>query len=107
MNFATTRGDELEKLVDRHIELCERFVRLRAPEHGRAPAIFTMWEGKAVAECFADLADRALVVYEGSGFVQDPTIYALKAALAQAIAGKLDGILESGTLGASEILLGP
>jgi hypothetical protein len=81
---------DLERLVDRHIELCELFVGKKARSGRTAPPLFTLAEGKAVAECLADLVDRALVAYEGSGFAEDTTIFALKAALVEVIAGKLD-----------------
>ena len=90
MSDVSLRGDELERLVDRHIELSELFDGRR--ENGRrgSPVLVTMTGGKAVADCIADLVDRALVAYEGSGFSQDSVIFSLKAALAQVIAGKLD-----------------
>lgn len=82
--------DELERLVDRHIELSELFGGGRAHGRREAPVLATMAEGKDVAECIADLADRALVAYERTGFLQDGAIFSLKAALAQVISGKLD-----------------
>ncbi len=96
MSAANSRQDELEKLVDGHIELCERFVGMRGRGRRKAPPLFTLSGGKPVADCYADLVGQALVAYEDSGFVQDLTIYALKTALVQAIAGKLDGFIEGG-----------
>jgi hypothetical protein len=99
MSTMDSTRDELEKLVDRHIELCERFEGSRTRGRRQAPALFTLTEGKALSDCYADLVDQALVAYEGSGFAQDLTIYALKSALVQAIAGKLDGIIAGQALG--------
>lgn len=85
--MSATRIDfeELERLVDRHIELSELFDEQLPTGNRASPRLVTMSEGKAVWECFADLVDRALVAYEGSGFSRDSTIYALKTALVQAI----------------------
>jgi hypothetical protein len=77
--------DEIERLVDRHIELCELFEERMPRGRRAAPLLVTMSGGKASSECLGDLVDRALVAYEGSGFSQDSTIYALKIALVQAI----------------------
>lgn len=76
---------ELERLVDRHIELCQLFDGKMPIGRKAAPFLVTMSGGKATSECFTDLTDRALVAYEGSGFSEDATIYALKNALVQAI----------------------
>ena len=76
---------ELERLVDRHIELCELFGERRRTGRREAPVLVTMNDGKRAADCLSDLVDRALVAYEGSGFAEDPTIFALKIALVDAI----------------------
>jgi hypothetical protein len=85
MSAMRLSGNELERLVDRHIELCELFEERRAPGRRQAPVLVTMNGGKATVECLADLVDRALVAYEGSGFAEDATIFALKVALVDAI----------------------
>jgi len=103
MSAADSNRDELEKLVDRHIELCERFVGIRGRARRKAPSLFTLSEGKLLADCYADLVDQALVAYEETGFVQDLTIYALKTALVQAIAGKLDGLIDGESLHSPEL----
>jgi hypothetical protein len=90
MDAANIRDYELDRLVDSHIELCELFDGARVSGRREAPLLITMTEGKAWADCLADLVDRALVVYGGPGFVQDTAIFALKAALVQAIASRLD-----------------
>jgi hypothetical protein len=90
MGDSSLNGREIERLVDRHIELCELFERKRAPGSRAAPILVTRSEGKSVAESLVDLVDRALVAYEGSGFSQDYAIYSLKVALVQVIDGKLD-----------------
>jgi hypothetical protein len=83
------RGAELERLVDRHIELSELFEGTRSPGRRGAPLLLvTMTEGKDLTDCLTDLVDRALVAYEGAGFAQDDTILALKSALVQAIVGE-------------------
>jgi hypothetical protein len=85
MSATAFNGNELERLVDRHIELCELFNGTVAPGRREAPILVTSSGGKAMAECLADLVDQALVVYEGSGFAQDSRIFALKIALTEAI----------------------
>jgi hypothetical protein len=90
MNATNPNMGELERLVDRHIELCELFDGTRALGRPEPPLLVTTTEGKTVADCIADLVDRALVTYGSSGIAQDSTIFALKAALIQVIAGKLD-----------------
>jgi hypothetical protein len=79
------QGKELEMLVDRHIELCELSENRRVSARTASPVLFTMNHGKATVECLADLADSALAAYEGRGPTQDPTIFALKIALTEAI----------------------
>ncbi len=90
MSDTILKGDELERLVDRHIELSELFESRRGRARPGSPVLVTMTGGKALADCLADLVDRALVAYEGSGFPQDSVIFSLKAALVQVIAGKLE-----------------
>jgi len=86
MSALSLREDELERLVDRHIELSELFDGSRPSGRVGPPfRLVTLAGGKATADCLADLVDRALVAYEGTGFTQDATILALKAALVQAI----------------------
>jgi len=77
--------NELERLIDRHIELCELFDGKLTVGRRSAPFLVTMSGEKAASECLSDLVDRALVTYEGSGLSGDATIYALKNALVQAI----------------------
>jgi hypothetical protein len=97
--FASAFGDErrdgmdairfneygLGRLIDSQIELCELFEGARAPGRREAPVLISLSSGKAPAECLADLVDQALAVYEGSGFAQDPRIFALKFALTESI----------------------
>jgi hypothetical protein len=78
-------GDELERLVDSHIELSELFGGATAIGRRNAPCLVAVDIGKTRAEVLADLVDRAVVAYEGYGFSKDPTILALKLALAQEI----------------------
>jgi hypothetical protein len=85
MSATGFNGNELEQLVDRHIELCELFEGMGASARRQAPALITQSGGKATAECLADLVDQALAAYEGSDFAQDPRILALKIALTEAI----------------------
>jgi hypothetical protein len=91
MGATRSFGDDLERLVDSHIELCGLFYG-RVSGHRAAPVLVTMSGGKTVAECLADLVDLALVAYMDAGFAQDPTIFvedttifAIKSALAEAI----------------------
>lgn len=85
MDALRTGCDELERLVDRHIELCEHFDGEMPLARKAAPFLGTMSGGKAPSECLANLVDRALVAYEGSDFTGDTAIYALKIALVHAI----------------------
>jgi hypothetical protein len=85
MSDTRFKGDELERLIASHIELCELFDNSRPRPLRAPPILFTMSEGKATVECLADLVDHALVAYEGKDFSQDPAIYALKIALTDAI----------------------
>jgi hypothetical protein len=85
MSAMRLSGDELERLVDRHIGLCELFGGRRIPGRRDAPVLVTMNEGKASLECLADLVDRTIVAYEGAGYAEDRTIFALKIALVDAI----------------------
>jgi hypothetical protein len=85
MDAARIACYELERLVDRQIELCELFDGKMPMGRKAAPFLVTMSEGKAISKCYTDLADRALIAYEGSGFAGDTAIYALKVALVQAI----------------------
>ena len=85
MSATRSSGDELERLVDRHIELCGLFGGRRLPGRRGAPVLVTTNVGKAAVECLADLVDRAIVAYEGSPFAEDRTIFALKIALVDAI----------------------
>jgi hypothetical protein len=78
-------GNELEMLVDRHIELCELSESRRVGLSAAPPLLFTMNHGKATVECLADLADSALAAYEGRSPTQDPAFFALKIALTEAI----------------------
>jgi hypothetical protein len=91
MSATSLKGDELDRLVERHIELSELFegrksfatrilVNRAGPRH-----LVTAAGDKGAAECLTDLVDRALVAYEGRDFAQDSTILALKAALVDAI----------------------
>ena len=89
MNTACLNGEELEKLVDRHIELCELFDGMRSGESREPRSLVTMSEGKGIDECLVALVDRALVAYEFSGFHGDPMVPALKFALVQTIVGNL------------------
>ena len=100
MNATGLSGDEIERLVDRHIELCELFIGTSPAARREAPVLVTMTDGKTRADCLADLVDRALVAYEGTGFAQDSSIFALKAALVQVITAS--GVLppRKATLGA-------
>jgi hypothetical protein len=93
MGAADSRHDGLEKLVDHHIVLCERLGGMRAKGQRKPPMLFTSSEGKALADCYADLVDRALVTYAASGVGEDLAIFSLKAALLQAIAGELKGLI--------------
>jgi hypothetical protein len=91
MRTTDSPGEELERLVDRHIELSELFVGAWTSGPRAAPLpLVTMTGGKAFADCLADLVDRALVAYEGAGFPQDSTILALKFALVETIVDSLD-----------------
>jgi hypothetical protein len=85
MSATRHENDELERLVDRHIELCELFYGRRAPGPRTAPPLLTMNYGKNASECFADLVDSALAAYGGSGLAEDCTIFALRIALVDAI----------------------
>lgn len=85
MSATGFRGDGLGRLVDSHRELCELFEG-KGRFAGHEEAILVAFSGgKATAECFADLVDRALAAYEGPGLAQDPRILALKIALTDAI----------------------
>jgi hypothetical protein len=90
MNTARMSGLDLERLVDRHIELCQLFEGRRTPGRREIPLLVAITAGKPVADYFVDLVDRALAAYEGSGFVQDSLIFSLKSALVQEIVDKLD-----------------
>jgi hypothetical protein len=85
MSAMRLRGGELERLVDRHIELCELFGGRRPPGRRDSPVLITMNDGKASIECLADLVDRAIVAYEDAGCAEDRAIFALKVALVDAI----------------------
>jgi hypothetical protein len=76
---------DLERLVDRHIELSELFDGRVPPRPAAPPRLVTVATGGGAAACLAALVDRALVAYEGRGFAEDATILALKFALAEAI----------------------
>jgi hypothetical protein len=89
MDASRIMGDELEKLVDRHIELCELFDGTRLPKRPAAPLLMTMSDGKASAQCLSDLAERAFAAYEAPGFAQDPIVYSLRIFLAEAIAKRV------------------
>jgi len=91
MRATGLRGDELERLVDRHIELSELFAGAW-PSISKAKPIplVTRADGKELADCLADLVDRALVAYERGGFKQDSVILALKIALTETIVGSSD-----------------
>jgi hypothetical protein len=79
------RGAGLERLIDRHTELCGLFDGKGPPVCRETPILITPNIGKATAECLADLVDQALEAYGGSGSAQDPRIFALKIALTDAI----------------------
>jgi len=85
MDATRNASNELQKLVDRHIELCELFDGAIPPARRNSPLLVTMNDGKAMAECLSDLVDNALVAYEVTGFAQDPTIYCLRILLSEAI----------------------
>jgi len=85
MSDMDSRRCGLQRLINRHIELCELFEGGNASERRAAPILVTLSGGRASAECLADLVDRALIAYEGSGFTPDPRITALKFALSEAI----------------------
>jgi hypothetical protein len=85
MDAARIACYELERLVDSQIELCKLFEGKMPIARKAAPFLITMNGGKAISECFTDLADRARIAYEGSGFAGDTTIYALKVVLVHAI----------------------
>jgi hypothetical protein len=85
MSETNSFGIGLERLVDSHIELCELFDETKHCARSESPLLITMSGGKDASECLADLVDRALVAYESYGFAQDPTIFALKIALTEAI----------------------
>jgi len=99
MSAADSKRDELDKLVNRHIELCERFYGKRARGRRKPPMLFTLTEGKLLSDCYADLVDHALVAYERLGCAQDLTIFSLKTALVQAIDGQVDGSISRGAPG--------
>ncbi len=96
MSASDNRVGELERLVDRHIELSELFEGRKSfmirpfgnrpgPRHLITAATRRGDAAKSAAECLSDLVDRALVAYEAAGFAQDSTILALKRALLDAI----------------------
>jgi hypothetical protein len=75
----------IERLVDRHIELCELFDGTRLGGRAAGPLLITTNEGKSVADCLSDLVDRTLAAHEGGLSIRDPGVYALKVAVSQAI----------------------
>lgn len=85
MSAVRLSENELERLVDRHIGLCELFGGRRIPGRRYTPVLVTMTEGKASLDCLADLVDRAIVAYDDAGYAEDRTIFALKIALVDAI----------------------
>lgn len=88
MRATSQRVEDIERLVDRHIELSELFEARRARPRARPPALLVPLEpGASLADCLGGLVDRALVAYEGSGFAEDAIIRSLKAALAESIVG--------------------
>jgi hypothetical protein len=83
MNESRQLGDELELLVHRHMELCG--LGGESGSRRAAPRLATSAAGKTEAECLADLAEMALVVYGGGGAGSDAAVASLKWALVEAI----------------------
>ena len=76
----------IERLVDRHIGLSELYEGGDLGKTAWAPPLLTDNEGKTVADCLSDLADRALAASSNGLAFSDRTVSVLKAAMAQTIA---------------------
>ncbi len=86
MSASGIKGEELERLVDRHIILSQLFVAPMSPGLRAPPRlVVAVSEEASTAERLADLADLALAAYEGGGYAEDPLILSLKSALLDAI----------------------